>query len=419
MQKSFLKLTGCLALLSILSLSSCRRLLGMNDEPAIGGKVLSGMTGSPIAGSVVTLKQGGTAIASVTTGADGSFGFNDVENGDGYTVSASSVSIYLEAETTAFEFSGAPHGKDIMLERNWPAAGTLVAGTTGTSGDTPSTFRSPYGLAFGPDGTLYVSDLEAQKIRMVTPGNPTITDYAGTGAEGSADGPIAAATFYSPLGLCSTPDGVLYVVDCVKGLIRKIEAGEVSTVAGKVGFPFTNLEGGDARSVSLPQPAFITSTGGYVYFASLLLNRVYKLSGGTIEKIAGTGEYDNTGDGGPAVDAKISGPTGIAAGQDGSIYFVGGTVIRKIDTAGNISTIATDLGSIRGMAIDAAGTLYIANDNRHCIYNVKDGVKTVIAGTLNSGGDALNKLKYPEGIAIGPDGYLYVADNTNYRILRF
>jgi DNA-binding beta-propeller fold protein YncE len=118
----------------------------------------------------------------------------------------------------------------------------------------------------------------------------------------------------------------------------------------------------------------------------------------------------------------------MTAGLDGNFYLVeaGGHKVRKIDATGAITTVAgtgvagTAVNSLdrpRGVAVDAAGTLYITDANNHRVVMVRNGTSSVLAG--GSEGLALNELKLPQGITIGPDGYLYVADSGNHRIMRY
>ena len=86
---------------------------GSADNPAVSGRVLSVMTGKPVAGTVVTLKQGGNAIASITAGTDGSYSFTGIEAGGSYTVAAS-ASIYATTATATFTVAGHESGVNVL-----------------------------------------------------------------------------------------------------------------------------------------------------------------------------------------------------------------------------------------------------------------------------------------------------------------
>jgi len=113
---------------------------------------------------------------------------------------------------------------------------TLLAGSSGVPGHVNATgsaalFAQPYDLVQLPGGDLLVSELDNHRIRRVTLGG-VVTDYAGTGAVGSLDGPLAVATFDGPQGLAIGSDGAVYITDIRKYYIRRIKDGMVQTVAG-------------------------------------------------------------------------------------------------------------------------------------------------------------------------------------------
>jgi DNA-binding beta-propeller fold protein YncE len=178
---------------------------------------------------------------------------------------------------------------------------------------------------------------------------------------------------------------------------------------------------GAALETALNYPFGIALTGNDIYFTNSEGYRLMKLSGGALSTIAGDGTSDSTGDGALAIHAQINEPCGFAVGPDGSFYFTEqrGSKVRKIDTAGIISTIAASGLSIpHGLTVDAAGTVYVADTCNDRIVMIRDGVVSTVAGGNNQG-TALNQLDFPYGAAIGPDSYLYVADTGNHRIMRY
>ncbi len=162
---------------------------------------------------------------------------------------------------------------------------------------------------------------------------------------------------------------------------------------------------------------------------------------GIITTIAGTGTSGFSGDGGPATSARINAPRTMATDRSGNVYLVdtGNHRVRRIDTAGRISTIAgtgtagysgdggaataARLNTPHGIAVDTAGNVYIADSPNQRIRKVDTtGRITTVAGNGSSGynGDSLPatsaRLNYPKGVEIGPDGQLYIADNNNHRV---
>ena len=403
-------------------------------NPGVSGRVVSGMTGKVVTGTVVTLKKNGTAIASATAGTDGSYSFTGIEAGSGYTVAAS-ASIYDVTPTAAFTVSGHQSGVDIMMERKWPADATLVAGTPGNNSGNSNSFIYPVAMAFSQDGTLYVSDYYNYKIRTVTPGNPTITDYAGTGDNGWLDGsPPTSARFSRMIGLCFGPDGALYVADCIGQRVRKISGNSVATIAG-TGFAGSSASG-VALNERLYQPYGLAFAGDSLIVTERNGNRIIKITGTNFITIAGDGTSASTGeDGSLATAAQVNYLGGVAAAPDGSIYFAegeleagqgGGHKVRKINSSGVISTVTGtgssgngtgQLNTPRGIAVDAAGSVYISDTGNYRILKVRNGTVTKLYGSTR--GSATGQLAGAEGLAIGPDGYLYIADSDSYRILKY
>ncbi|MGH8576907.1 MAG: RHS repeat-associated core domain-containing protein, partial [Gammaproteobacteria bacterium] len=217
-------------------------------------------------------------------------------------------------------------------------AGTDVCCHGGDGGPaTQATLSRPRAIAVGADGTLYIADTESHRIRRVAP-DGVITTVAGTGQRGydGDGGPAAKAKLYYPYGIALGPDGGLYIADTYNQRIRRVGAdGVITTVTG-------------------------TGQGGY------------------------------GGDGGPAAQAKLYYPYGIAVGADASLYIA-------------------DFSNYRIRRVGGA-----------------DGIITTVAGTggdeegySGDGGPAAQAtLSYPFGIAVGPDGNLYIADTSNHRIRR-
>jgi sugar lactone lactonase YvrE len=159
-----------------------------------------------------------------------------------------------------------------------------------------------------------------------------------------------------------------------------------------------------------------------------------------VQTIAGTGTEGFSGDSGPATSAKIASPTAIVADPTGNLYFADrdNHCVRKIDTAGDITTIAGSgiegydgdggpatsalLDSPTGVALDRAGNLFVADTNNHRIREVSNGIITTYAGTgvasfCGDGGPPASAcLFFPKGIAFDSSGGLYIADSGNNRV---
>jgi uncharacterized protein (TIGR03437 family) len=184
----------------------------------------------------------------------------------------------------------------------------------------------------------------------------------------------------------------------------------ISTVAGS-GAPVTPVA---ATQASIGDPARVAAdSAGNVYFGSL--HSVFKVDpSGTLTRVAGNGRPGYTGDGGPATDAQLLNPMGIAFDSSGALYVADrdANVVRKIRADGVITTIAGIEGQLRspaGVAVDAAGNIFVSDSgNQRVARFTPDGH---FAGSLGDG-----FLNGPEGIALDGSGNLYIADTFNGRI---
>ena len=211
----------------------------------------------------------------------------------------------------------------------------------------------------------------------------------------------------------------------------------ISTVAG--GVPPPTPLAAAASSISLP-PGVASDAQGNVYFTSN--NAVFKIdSTGNLVRLAGTSRAGYSGDGGPATQAQLASPYGLALDSSGNLYIAdgGNQCIRKVTAAGIISTFAgntaagyfgdnglavrAQLNNPLGVAVDSAGNVYIADSYNQRIRKVTpSGLISTVAGdgTCCFGGDngpgTSAQVHQPESIAIDGSGNLYIADLGNNRI---
>ncbi|MDP2999868.1 MAG: IPT/TIG domain-containing protein, partial [Bryobacterales bacterium] len=188
----------------------------------------------------------------------------------------------------------------------------------------------------------------------------------------------------------------------------------------------SNAEGALATSAQLRLPwSVAVDRSGNVYIADSMSHRIRKVAaGGTITTIAGTGLAGFTGDGGQALSARLSTPRGVAVDAAGRVYVsdTGNNRVRVISTGGTIQTVAA-LDSPRGLALDSAGNLYVAEAFGHRVRRVSpSGAIATVAGTgapgfSGDGGPAVDaQLDTPLGVAVDGSGNLYIADAENHRI---
>ena len=318
-------------------------------------------------------------------------------------------------------------------------------GTSGFSGDgaaaTAAQLNFPQDMALDGSGNLYIADRDNQRIRKVdSSGN--ITTVAGTGTQGfSGDGAAAtAAQLNAPRAMALDGSGNLYFADTGNQRIRKVDSsGNISTVAG--GGPLG--DGGAAVAARLNFPWGVAPDGsGNLYFADNFNHRIRKVDpSGNISTVAGTGTSGFSGDGTAAVAAQLHNPYGVALDGSGNLYIADrdNQRIRKVDSTGNITTVAgtgtsgfsgdgaaataAQLHNPYGVALDGSGNLYIADRDNQRIRKVDStGNITTVAGTGTSGfsGDGAAataaQLHNPYGVALDGSGNLYIADRDNQRI---
>ena len=361
-------------------------------------------------------------------------------------------------EAVAVDGSGALYIADSENHRirRVDAGGTIttVAGTgeRGYGGDGGSAVEArlngPSGVAVDSKGNLYIADRENHRIRRVD-GAGTITTVAGTGERGYSHsengGPAVAARLNLPWDLAVDEAGNLYIADTRNRRIRRVDvAGRITTVAGNGGVGFGE-GGGPAVRQSLNYPVDVAVDGaGNLYIADSDQHRIHRVdASGIITTVAGNGEGGFSGDGGPAVRARLASPNGVAADGAGNLYIADrlNQRIRRVDATGTITTVAgigwsgysgnggpaleVRLRLPSGVAVDGAGNLYIADSGNHRIRRVDPrGTITTAAGIGKSGysgdgGPAAGAwLHTPEGLAVDKTGNLYIADSGNHRIRR-
>ena len=281
----------------------------------------------------------------------------------------------------------------------------------------------------------------------VTALSATIATVAGTGDPGfSGDGSEASeARIKGPFGVVKGPQGNLYICDTFNHRVRCVDVrGKITTVAGtgKKGY---RGDGGQATRANLNEPYEVRlGTDGNMYFVEMqnhIVRRV-DLKTGIITTIAGTGQSGFSGDGGPALQAKLSRPHSIQFGPKGNLYIcdIGNHRIRKVDLkTGRISTFAgtgerkptPDGASLSGTplngprAIDFEGhQMWLALREGNAVYrlDLKKGTIHHEAGTgkkgfTGNGGPAkAATLSGPKGIAVGPRGNIYLADTESHSV---
>ncbi len=332
--------------------------------------------------------------------------------------------------------------------------------------DAPGGWLAPRNIAVDSAGNVYVAEFTGHRIRKIA-ASGVVTLVAGTGVAGfSGDsGPAHNAQLAYPAGLAFDPQGNLYIADSGNSRVRKIlTSGQITTVLG------TDAPGISARrQLNLPTGVAVDSAGN-LYVADSGNQRIQELTpdsqvstvpgagrdvavdaagnlyiadgnallevivGGGPVTLAGGDAGSFGGDGGPAVNARLAGPAGLAVTGDGVLYIADtrNQRVRKVDASGLISTVAGDgtpaqgtneLHYPTGLAWDGSNTLFIADQNNARVQQVTPGSGMVtVAGTGVPGfdGDGLpalsTQLLFPAAVALSGNGALIVADGGNLRV---
>ena len=271
-------------------------------------------------------------------------------------------------------------------------AGSGAKGYEGDGGPAlGASFNMPHEIRFDRFGHVYVVDMMNHVIRKIDVATGIISTFAGNGQMGySGDGgPASLAQFNKPHSIQFGPDGRLYVCDIGNHVIRRInmETNNIETIVG-TGKPGPTLHGSPISGTPINGPRSIDfDAAGNMWLVTREGNQVFKLDfkSGHIEHVAGTGKSGFEGNGGPARDAALKGPKGIAIDQDGNVWLAD-----------------TESHSVR--MIDA-----------------KSGRLVLVAGTgiLGDGpdGDPLKcKLARLHGIFADSDGSIFIGDSESHKI---
>jgi hypothetical protein len=241
-------------------------------------------------------------------------------------------------------------------------AGTGTAGSGGDDGlATNAQLFGPVGVAMTADGGFLIADSGNNMVRKVS-ADGVITRVAGTGTAGSGgdDGLATDAQLFGPSGVAMTADGGFLIDDQNNNLVRKVSAdGMITRVAGTAGTAGSGGDDGPATGAQFDGPAGIavTADGGFL-IADFFNNKVRKVSAdGVITRVAGTGTAGSGGDDGPATDAQLFGPSGVAVTADGGFLiadFVNNKV-RRVSADGVITRV-TGTGTVGSGGDDGPAT---------------------------------------------------------------
>ncbi|MCU0781492.1 MAG: hypothetical protein MUF04_10390, partial [Akkermansiaceae bacterium] len=339
-----------------------------------------------------------------------------------------------------------PTGASLTTTGGTPTFGVL-AGAAGSSGATNATggsarFSGPAAIALDDSGVRYLADTANHMIRRILANGAVNTLAGGTGTSGTTDASGTAARFNQPAGIAVAGDHTVFVADTGNHTIRKIASGgAVTTMAGSAGL--TGSTDGTSADARFHSPTGLAvDAAGTLYVCDTGNHTIRKITpGGVVTTIAGSpglaGTTDAHGSG-----ARFNAPRGITLDAAGNLYVAdtGNHAIRKIATTGEVTTFAGLAGtagttdatgtsarfhSPKDITIEASGTFHIADSGNHTIRKITPAaVVTTAAGLAGSPGSTVGngsaaRFSNPSGIAAAANGInIYVADTGNHTVRR-
>ena len=329
-----------------------------------------------------------------------------------------------------------------------------LAGTAGTAGHADGTgsaasFHSPADIALDSAGNAYVADTANNTIRKVTAAGVVTTLAGQAGVSGSNDG-TGSALFNHPAGVAVDSSGNVYVADTNNNTIRIVtSAGVVITLAGQVGITGSTDGVGSGATFNGPSGVAIDSAGN-LYVSDTLNHTIRMLAPSNLSNVVGAvpppptlvttiagtagapGALDGTGSA-----ARFDKPLGLVLDSSGDLFIAdsNNSTIRKLVLSNSkVTTVAGQAGVTGsadgangqatfqfpcGVAIDAAGNLYVADTDNHTLREIAtSGAVSTLAGLAGTSGttDGIGtaaRFNFPTGVAVNNSGDVYLADTNN------
>lgn len=328
-------------------------------------------------------------------------------------------------------------------------------GTHPLSGDggpaTQAGIGGPFGVVIGPDGALYVCETENHAIRRVDLKTHHITTVVGSGKEGYSGngGPATQATCREPYEVRFDKQGNLFFVEMKNHIVRRVDhqTKMITTIAG-TGKPGFSGDNGPATQAQLNVPHSITlDLAGNVYIADIGNHRVRIVNAktGHIQTLSGNGKKEKTPDGTPFASVALNGPRTLDFDGQHTLYLAlreGNAVFRldlKSETIHHLAGVGKSgyggeggpakqaiLAGPKGIALGPNGDIYLADTESHTIRVIRattGNIETLVGdGKMGDGPDGdprRCRLSRPHGVFVDAAGLVYIGDSSNNKVRVF
>jgi hypothetical protein len=429
----------------------------VTPPPTVTMIAITASSATAVQGHPVTLTAAVSAVPlGPGTPAGGSVTFNDgatvlgtapVVNG---TAVFPTTSLGLGAHTLTASYSG--DGAWFPASSTGTIATVAGTGVPAYNGDnivaTAAQLSSPYGAAVDAAGNVFIADFYSNRVREVVKATGLIVTVAGTGVAGYNGDNIAAtaAQLSYPTAVAVDAAGDVFIAEANSRVREVVKAtGLIVTVAG-TGTGGYNGDNIAATAAQLNVPTGVAlDAAGDVFIADSQNHRVREVvkATGLIITFAGTGTYGYNGDSIAAASAQLYAPNGVALDAAGDVFIADqgnsrvrevvkatGQIITVAGTGGggyngdNIAATAAQLNYPTGVAVDAAGDVFIADSQNNRVRAVVKATSLIatVAGTGTYGYNGDNiaataaRLAYPNGVAVDAAGDLFIVDTSNYRV---
>jgi hypothetical protein len=283
--------------------------------------------------------------------------------------------------------------------------------------------NSPTGLAIAADGGLLFADTSNRRVRRVLSGNvTTIAGTSSTAIQGDGSA-ANTTYFNAINTVAAPPNGNMLIGVRNEHVVRSVmytsPTGVVGTVAGIRNSSGSTGDGGAATAARLKGPSQLATyphaTGNNAWFIADTTNHVIRrVNAGIITTFAGRMGVSGTGggEGVAATSATFNAPRGVAVAPDGSVIVgdTGNGTVRKVRD-GTVTTVARGFSFIESVAVAPDGTVFVVDSTYGELISVRDGRKTTLLSGLS--------LTAMSGVAARSDGTIYVTDSGRNRILSF